>query len=71
MFLIWAPMDFIRASIFFSYSRASSFSLAKEADDIVNAVDKVLSDGYRTADIAHGKEALSTVEMTDRIIECL
>lgn len=48
-----------------------SFSLAKEADDIVNAVDKVLSDGYRTADIAHGKEALSTVEMTDRIIECL
>ena len=48
-----------------------SFSLAEEADAIVDAVDKVLNNGYRTADIAHGKESLSTVEMTDKIIESL
>jgi len=48
-----------------------SFSLMKEADAITDAVDKVLCDGYRTADIAHGKDPLSTVEMTDKIIECL
>lgn len=48
-----------------------SFSLTKEADAITEAVDKVLNAGYRTADIAHGKDALSTTEMTDRIIESL
>ena len=45
-----------------------SFGLTKESDAIVNAVDKVLSEGWRTADLAHGKPALSTVEMTDKII---
>ena len=48
-----------------------SFGLSKESDAIVNAVDKVLNAGYRTADIAHGGEALGTVEMTDKIIESL
>ena len=48
-----------------------SFSLAEEANAIETAVDAVLAKGYRTADIAHGKEALSTTEMTDKIIENL
>ncbi len=46
-----------------------SFGLAEEHDAIVAAVDKVLCDGYRTADIAHGEAALSTTEITDKIIE--
>lgn len=46
-----------------------SFGLAKESNTIVDAVDKVLLMGYRTADLAHGKESLSTTEMTDKIIE--
>ena len=45
-----------------------SFALTEEADCIVNAVDKVLNAGLRTADIAHGAPALGTVEMTDEII---
>lgn len=45
-----------------------SFGLAEESDAIVNAVDKVLDMGLRTADLAHGKEYLSTEEITDRII---
>ena len=45
-----------------------SFGLAEESDCIVSAVDKVLNEGYRTADIAHGEAALGTVEMTDEII---
>jgi 3-isopropylmalate dehydrogenase len=48
-----------------------SFGLSKESDAIVSAVDKVLLSGYRTADLAHGKPSLSTVEMTDKIIENL
>ena len=48
-----------------------SFGLSEESDAIVNAVDRVLNEGYRTADIAHGGEALGTVEMTDKIIERL
>lgn len=46
-----------------------SFGLKEESDCIVNAVDKVLADGYRTADISHGTECIGTEEMTDRIIE--
>ncbi len=48
-----------------------SFGLSAESDAIVSAVDRVLNAGYRTADIAHGGEALGTVEMTDKIIESL
>ena len=48
-----------------------AFGLTEESDAIVNAVDKVLNAGYRTADLAHGGEALGTVEMTDKIIENL
>ena len=48
-----------------------SFNLTKESDAIVSAVDRVLNAGYRTADIAHGGEALGTGEMTDKIIDML
>ncbi len=46
-----------------------SFGLSEESEAIVSAVDKVLEAGYRTADLAHGGEALGTIEMTDKIIE--
>ena len=46
-----------------------SFGLSKESDAIVNAVDTVLNAGYRTADLAHGGEYLSTEEITDKILE--
>ncbi len=48
-----------------------SFGLKEESDAIINAVDEVLNEGWRTADIAHGKDALSTKEITDKIIEKL
>ena len=46
-----------------------SFGLSRESEDIVNAVDAVLNAGYRTADLAHGAPALSTEEITDKILE--
>ena len=46
-----------------------AFALENEALAIENAVDQVLEAGFRTADIAHGGEALGTVEMTDKILE--
>ena len=46
-----------------------SFGLSAESDAIVNAVDHVLLDGWRTADLAHGAPALTTTEITDKIIE--
>lgn len=48
-----------------------SFNLKEEAENIVSAVDKVLNAGYRTADLSHGGEYLSTIEITDKIIENL
>ena len=48
-----------------------SFGLSAESDAIVNAVDRALNDGLRTADLAHGAPALSTEEMTDEIIRRL
>jgi 3-isopropylmalate dehydrogenase len=49
-----------------------SFSLQKEADAIENAVDSVLSAGYRTSDIAaEGEEALGTTQITDLIVKAL
>ena len=48
-----------------------SFNLKAESDNIVEAVDKVLNAGYRTADLSHGGSYLSTVEITDKIIENL
>ena len=48
-----------------------SFDLKEESEAIVSAVDKVLEAGWRTADLAHGGEALGTDAMTDKIIECI
>ena len=48
-----------------------SFDLKEESQAIVNAVDTVLNAGYRTADIAHGAPALSTDEITDKILAAL
>jgi 3-isopropylmalate dehydrogenase len=47
-----------------------SFGLAKEAQTIEAAVDKVLNDGYRTYDIiAEGKTKVGTKQMGDLITE--
>ncbi len=48
-----------------------SFDLKEESEAIVSAVDKVLEAGWRTADLAHGGEALGTDAITDKIIECI
>ena len=45
-----------------------AFALEAEALAIEEAVNRVLNAGLRTADIAHGEEALGTVEMTDAIL---
>ena len=45
-----------------------AFALEAEALAIEEAVNRVLDAGLRTADIAHGGEALGTVEMTDAIL---
>ena len=41
----------------------------EEALAIEKAVDTVLEEGWRTADIAHGVDAIGTKEMTDKILE--
>ena len=46
-----------------------SFQLKTESEAIVNAVEKALNDGLRTADLARGGEAISTAQMTDEIIK--
>ena len=48
-----------------------SFDLQAEADAIEKAVDIVLENGYRTADLAgdSGVEPLGCIEMTDKIFE--
>jgi 3-isopropylmalate dehydrogenase len=47
-----------------------SFGLSAEAQAVETAVDKTLSAGYRTADLAaKGRQALGTKEMTARILE--
>ena len=49
-----------------------AFNEKDASEAIVNAVDKVLNAGYRTADLARGKtEPLTTTKMTDKIIENL
>lgn len=46
-----------------------AFSLEEEALCIEAAVDKVLEDGIRTPDIAHGEGAIGTKEMTAEILK--
>ncbi len=47
-----------------------AFGLKKESDAIYNAVKKVLSLGFGTQDIAE-ENVLSTIELTDKIIELI
>lgn len=46
-----------------------SFNLGDAADAIEAAVQKTLSSGYRTADLADQGSAISTIEMGDRIAQ--
>jgi len=47
-----------------------SLNLFEEADCIEKAVEKTLSLGYRTADLAEeGRQLVNTIQMADRIIE--
>jgi 3-isopropylmalate dehydrogenase len=48
-----------------------TFSMEEEARAIEKAVESILDKGYRTSDIAKGKDFLGTKEITDRIIETL
>ncbi|MDE5770036.1 MAG: 3-isopropylmalate dehydrogenase [Ruminococcus sp.] len=50
-----------------------SFGLSEEADAIEKAVDKVLNDGCRTADLMGSAEGtpLSCTEMTEKVLEAL
>lgn len=50
-----------------------SFGLAEEADIIEKAVDKVLNDGWRTADLMGADEGtpLTCTEMTEKVLEAL
>jgi 3-isopropylmalate dehydrogenase len=49
-----------------------SLGLEKEAEAIEQAVDRTLSDGYRTADLADGStDALNTSQMRDAIVSYL
>jgi len=46
-----------------------SFGLLKEAEAVEKAVEQTLNEGFRTADIARGKEYISCSEMTEKILE--
>ena len=48
-----------------------SFELEKEADDIENAVNSVLNNGFRTADIVGTSDVtpVTTSQMTEKILE--
>lgn len=48
-----------------------SFNLVREAQAIEQAVERALSDGYRTADLGAGARTVNTRAMTDAIIERL
>jgi len=56
----------------FSMALRYSLNLDKEADNIDQAVQKVLDDGLRTKDIlSKGKKMVSTTQMGDAIISKL
>jgi len=48
-----------------------TFFMEEEACAIEKSVESVLNQGYRTSDIANGKDYLGTKEITDKIIEML
>ena len=56
----------------FSMALRYSLNLEKEAEDLDNAVQKVLDDGLRTKDIlSKGNKEVSTEAMGNAIIACL
>ena len=59
------------AKVCWGASLLYSFNMQAESEAIVKAVETVLEEGYRTADLARGGVALSTTEMTDIIIQRL
>lgn len=51
---------------------AYSFKMTDEAKVLQQAINDVLNDGYRTADLAKSdEETLSTTEMTEKVIEAI
>lgn len=51
---------------------AYSFSMHKEASALQEAINDILNAGYRTADLTDDrKQALSTTEMTEKVVEAL
>ncbi|MBV1757906.1 MAG: 3-isopropylmalate dehydrogenase [Dethiosulfatibacter sp.] len=48
-----------------------TFFMEEEARAIEKSVESILDQGYRTLDIANGKDYLGTKEITDKIIEML
>ncbi|NEU29812.1 3-isopropylmalate dehydrogenase [bacterium LRH843] len=49
-----------------------SLNMPKEAEALENAIHHVLNSGYRTADLAvDGEKALSTTEITNKVLEAL
>jgi len=62
----------IAAILSFSMALRYSLDLDKEADNLDQAVQKVLDDGLRTKDIlSKGKKEVSTSQMGDAIISKL
>jgi 3-isopropylmalate dehydrogenase len=57
----------------FAMALRYSFDLGAEADRLEGAVEKVLADGVRTADLLgeEGVTPVSTTEMGDKIVEAL
>ena len=55
----------------FAMALRYSFDLGGEADLLEGAVEKVLADGVRTADIAQGRDSVSTTGMGDAILAAL
>lgn len=50
---------------------AYSFDLYDEATSLQDAINEVLNKGYRTADLTNDSNTLSTIQMTDKVIEAL
>ena len=57
----------------FAMALRYSFDAGDEAQRLENAIEKVLADGHRTADLigSEGVEPLSTTEMADQILAAL
>ena len=63
----------IACMLSFAMALRYSFDAGDEAQRLENAIEKVLADGHRTADLigSEGVEPLSTTEMADQILAAL